>query len=102
MKIVATGAWENISKPLTVKLVQKGHGVMVISSNPEKRQAIESLGPSPRSAGQKKWGYAKYWWQVWVFAAAGAVALFIALLTISYQTAKAAFVNPAQDLRSDV
>ena len=34
-------------------------------------------------------------------AEAGAAALFIALLTISYQIAKASFVNPAQSLRSE-
>jgi putative ABC transport system permease protein len=37
----------------------------------------------------------------WIFVAAGAAALFIALLTISYQTAKASFMNPAQSLRSE-
>jgi hypothetical protein len=36
----------------------------------------------------------------WIFIAAGAAALFIAIPTISYQTAKASFVNPAQSLRS--
>ena len=44
MKIVVTGSLGNISKPLTKELVQKGHQVTVISSNPEKRKDIEALG----------------------------------------------------------
>lgn len=44
MKITVTGSLGNISKPLTEALVQKGHSVTVISSNPEKRKDIESLG----------------------------------------------------------
>ena len=33
----------NISKPLTVDLVQKGHEVLVVSSDPDKRKDIEAL-----------------------------------------------------------
>ncbi|MEP6951681.1 MAG: NAD(P)H-binding protein [Ginsengibacter sp.] len=44
MKIIITGSLGNISKPLTQELVQKGHSVTVISSNPEKQNDIESLG----------------------------------------------------------
>jgi len=44
MKIVLTGSLGNISKPLTAELVQRGHSVTVISSNPDKRPAIEALG----------------------------------------------------------
>lgn len=44
MKIVVTGSLGNISKPLTKKLVQKGHSVTVISSSPERQEAIEALG----------------------------------------------------------
>ena len=44
MKIIITGSLGHISKPLTEKLVQKGHSVFVISSNPEKQKAIEALG----------------------------------------------------------
>ena len=44
MKIIVTGSLGNISKPLTEELVQKGHSVTVISSNPDKRKAIENLG----------------------------------------------------------
>jgi uncharacterized protein YbjT (DUF2867 family) len=44
MKIVLTGSLGNISKPLTKELVEKGHRVTVISSKPEKQQAIKSLG----------------------------------------------------------
>lgn len=36
MKIIITGSLGHISKPLTEELVQKGHAVTVISSNPEK------------------------------------------------------------------
>lgn len=44
MKIIVTGSLGNISKPLTKELVQKGHAVTVISSNPEKQKDIEALG----------------------------------------------------------
>lgn len=44
MKVVVTGSLGNISKPLTEELVQKGHEVTVISSNPEKQKDIEALG----------------------------------------------------------
>ncbi len=44
MKVIVTGSLGNISKPLTKELVQKGHTVTVISSNPEKQKDIETLG----------------------------------------------------------
>lgn len=44
MKIIVTGSLGNISKPLTIELVQEGHSVMVISSNPERQKDIEALG----------------------------------------------------------
>ena len=44
MKIVLTGSLGNIGKPLTEALVQNGHSVTVISSNPERKVAIEALG----------------------------------------------------------
>jgi uncharacterized protein YbjT (DUF2867 family) len=44
MKIVVTGSLGNISKPLTETLVQKGHTVIVVSSNADKQAAIEALG----------------------------------------------------------
>ncbi len=44
MKIVLTGSIGNIGKPLTRQLVQQGHAVTVISSNPERQPAIEALG----------------------------------------------------------
>jgi len=44
MNIVVTGSLGNIGKPLTQKLVQKGHSVTVISSNAERQKAIEILG----------------------------------------------------------
>src|SRR5690348_16086027 len=43
MKVVVTGSLGNIGKPLATALVQKGHQVTVISSNPEKQKDIESL-----------------------------------------------------------
>ena len=46
MKIIVTGSLGNISKPLTKELVQKGHQVTVISSNPERLKEIEALGAS--------------------------------------------------------
>ncbi|MHA4894468.1 NAD(P)H-binding protein [Pedobacter sp. PWIIR3] len=42
-----TGSLGNISKPLTEILISQGHVVIVISSDPEKQQAIESLGAIP-------------------------------------------------------
>ena len=44
MKIIITGSLGHISKPLATQLVQQGHAVTVISSNPEKRKDIEALG----------------------------------------------------------
>ncbi|HSC40572.1 MAG TPA: NAD(P)H-binding protein, partial [Chitinophagaceae bacterium] len=44
MKIIVTGSLGHIGKPLTAALVQKGHAVTVISSKPEKQEAIEALG----------------------------------------------------------
>lgn len=38
MKIIVTGSTGNISKPLTQQLVQEGHEVVVISTQPEKNQ----------------------------------------------------------------
>ena len=37
----------------------------------------------------------------WVFAAAGAMALLVAFVTVSYQTVKAAIANPVDSLRSE-
>ncbi|MEZ0486087.1 NAD(P)H-binding protein [Fibrella aquatica] len=44
MNIVVTGSLGHISKPLTETLVRQGHTVTVISSNPDKKVAIEALG----------------------------------------------------------
>ena len=44
MKIILTGSLGNIGKPLTQELVLKGHSVTVISSKPERKSDIESLG----------------------------------------------------------
>ena len=44
MKIIVTGSLGQISKPLTEELVEKGHSVTVISSNPERQKDIEALG----------------------------------------------------------
>jgi uncharacterized protein YbjT (DUF2867 family) len=43
MKIIITGSLGHIGQPLTTTLVQQGHDVTVISSNPEKQPAIEAL-----------------------------------------------------------
>ncbi|PJZ77135.1 SDR family oxidoreductase [Leptospira neocaledonica] len=47
MKIIITGSLGHISKPLTKKLIQKGHSVTVISSNPERIKEIEAIGAIP-------------------------------------------------------
>jgi len=47
MKIIITGSTGNISKPLTVMLVEAGHQVSVITSNDEKTDEIKSLGAEP-------------------------------------------------------
>lgn len=44
MKYLITGSLGHISSPLTQKLVQAGQDVTVISSNPDKKAAIERLG----------------------------------------------------------
>lgn len=44
MNVVVTGSLGHISKPLTQELVQQGHAVTVISSNPDRQPAIETLG----------------------------------------------------------
>ena len=44
MKIILTGSLGHISKPLAKELVQKGHSVTVISSNPDKQKDIEAIG----------------------------------------------------------
>jgi uncharacterized protein YbjT (DUF2867 family) len=47
MKIVITGSLGHISKPLTLELIGRGHSVKVITSDKEKRQAIEGMNAGP-------------------------------------------------------
>jgi uncharacterized protein YbjT (DUF2867 family) len=44
MKITITGSLGNISKPLATQLIANGHQITIISSKPDKQQAIENLG----------------------------------------------------------
>ncbi|RZL56215.1 MAG: NAD-dependent dehydratase, partial [Pedobacter sp.] len=44
MKMIITGSFGNISKPLTKELIEKGHLVTVISSNQNRQADIELLG----------------------------------------------------------
>lgn len=44
MKITLTGSLGNISKPLAEILIAKGHNITIISSDPNKKLAIEALG----------------------------------------------------------
>ncbi len=44
MKYVLTGSTGNITKPLAEKLIANGHDVTIISSDENKKQAIENLG----------------------------------------------------------
>jgi uncharacterized protein YbjT (DUF2867 family) len=47
MKITVTGSLGNISKPLATQLVKEGHQVTVVSSSPDKAEAIKTLGATP-------------------------------------------------------
>jgi NAD(P)H dehydrogenase (quinone) len=47
MKIVLTGSFGNISKPLTEILVKEGHQVTLISTDPGKQARIQALGAQP-------------------------------------------------------
>lgn len=44
MKITLTGSLGHIGRPLTKELVERGHTVTVISSQPERQKDIEALG----------------------------------------------------------
>lgn len=44
MNITITGSLGNVGEPLTQDLVRQGHAVTVISSQPDRRAAIEALG----------------------------------------------------------
>ena len=39
--------------------------------------------------------------QFWTFVQAGVLALFVAMLTMNYQTIRAALANPTESLRND-
>ncbi|MDF2380564.1 NAD(P)H-binding protein [Nostoc ellipsosporum NOK] len=47
MNIIVTGSLGHISKPLAKSLVQNGHSVTVITTDPGKQQAIEAFGATP-------------------------------------------------------
>ncbi|SFW67741.1 NmrA family NAD(P)-binding protein [Chitinophaga sancti] len=47
MKIIVTGSLGNISKPLAISLIAKGHDVTVISSDAGKASTITALGADP-------------------------------------------------------
>src|SRR6187402_2059338 len=47
MKVVITGSLGHIGRPLTLSLTQKGHQVIVISSNTERSEEIKALGAAP-------------------------------------------------------
>jgi uncharacterized protein YbjT (DUF2867 family) len=59
MKIVVTGSVGNISKPLTEKLLQKGHSVTVISSKAERQKDIKALGANAAIGTMKDAGFLK-------------------------------------------
>ncbi|ACU61793.1 NmrA family NAD(P)-binding protein [Chitinophaga pinensis] len=44
MKIITTGSLGNVATPVVKQLIEAGHDVTVITSNPDKKSAIESLG----------------------------------------------------------
>jgi putative ABC transport system permease protein len=77
----------------------------LLSTNFLKLTAISILIAIPLSwYGMNKWiGQYNYhaalsWW---IFASAGAGILLITLLTVSFQSLKAAFMNPARSLRTE-
>lgn len=47
MKITLTGSLGHISRPLALELIESGHALTVISSNPEKKNEIEAIGAIP-------------------------------------------------------
>ncbi|WP_316829673.1 NAD(P)H-binding protein [Pedobacter aquatilis] len=47
MKITLTGSLGNIGKPLTIKLLEEGHEVSLISSSEARRSEITALGAKP-------------------------------------------------------
>lgn len=47
MKITLTGSLGNIGKPLATQLISAGHVVTIISSNEQKKTAIQALGGIP-------------------------------------------------------
>lgn len=47
MNITITGSLGNISRPLATQLIAAGHHVTIISSNPDKTDAIRALGATP-------------------------------------------------------
>ena len=50
MKFTLTGSLGHISKPLAETLVQQGHTVTIISSDPNKTEAITVAAPPPCAA----------------------------------------------------
>ncbi|MEZ0609047.1 NAD(P)H-binding protein [Fibrella sp. WM1] len=44
MNVIVTGSLGHISKPLTQQLIDNGHRVTVVSSSPDRQQAIKALG----------------------------------------------------------
>jgi uncharacterized protein YbjT (DUF2867 family) len=57
MKIIVTGSLGHISRPLVLELVQKGHEVTVISSDPTKSSAITALGATPATGSLEDAGF---------------------------------------------
>ena len=57
MKIIITGSLGHISKPLAEELVQRGHAITVISSNPDRQRAIEAIGATAAIGSVKDTGF---------------------------------------------
>ncbi|MGS2762904.1 NmrA family NAD(P)-binding protein [Sinomicrobium sp. M5D2P9] len=47
MKITITGSLGHIGKPLAKNLIENGHKLTIISSNPERKESIAALGAEP-------------------------------------------------------
>ena len=63
MKIILTCSIGHIGEPLLEKLIDQGHSVMVISSNPERRKETSGLGAVPATGKLQDTSFLAYTFQ---------------------------------------